>query len=355
MKIALVQLGRIGDMILMTSCIKLIKEEIPHAEIYFISGSSNYFILNNNPHIKKKLIFDKNPIKLLKFLYNLKKIKFDYYVDPKDHFSNESCFLANFANSKIKIGYNAPTKKKCFDIGIPAVEENFGKHFVERLLQALAPILTSNTTNKTINSNSKSNSKKTTNYVKNIDLGYKTLPIPKLYISEQSNNSIDYYFRKNNISNKKIVVINISASNRGKMWKEENWIEFIKQILMKKNSVSNSDIHILTSDKLHVKTAENICAATNILHFPPSKFDIVTTLISRSKLLVSPDTSLIHVASAFNIPVIALTCNVPWSVSKFSPLSSKKIVLLPKEINGQIDLLSVSEVLEAYEQMNTSY
>lgn len=333
MKIALVQLGRIGDMILMTSGIKTIKKAYPNSEIYFISGGGNYFIVDNNPNVKQVLIYNKNPLKLLKFLYKLRKIKFDYYIDPKDHFSSESCFLARIAKSKIKIGYNKKSKKKCFDIELPSAEENLGKHFVERLQQSLAPII------------KKHSLPRTTEEKESAPLR------PELYIDKHSDESTNNYLNKHNIYKKEFIIINISASNQNKMWKEEYWIEFINAIKSPKNKTHDKfKTYILISEKAHFESAKNICIATNILHFPPADFNTIVSLISKSRMLISPDTSLIHVAAAFDLPVVALTCNVPWSVSKFFPLSSKKLVLLPKEINGRLDLLSVSDALAAYYQ-----
>ena len=320
MKIAIVQLGRIGDLVLVTSAIKQIKQKYPNSKIYFIAGSANCFILENNPDIEQILIFDKNPLKLISFLIKLKSIKFDYYIDPKDHFSTESRIIARIANVKTKIGFNGENNKnkKIFDIGIASNFENQHLHFVERIKNTLEP------------------------------LGISTvgMPLPYIFIDEISQKVADDFLHSNDIS--KFILINISASNINKMWLPEKWIELIN--LLKSDNAQNVRKIVILSDALHFDTVEKICSETNIILFPPSKLMIASALISRADLLISPDTSLIHIASAFDIPVIALTANDRKNIIKFYPLSSKKEVVLAKNENDIVGKVEVNDVWEAYKK-----
>ena len=310
MKICLVQLGRIGDMILMTPGIQMIKKTYPDAEIYFIAGPSNYFIVNNNPNVKETLIFDKNPLKLLKFIKKLRSINFDYYIDPKDHYSSESSLIAKLSKAASKIGFN-DNKHKSFDISIPSSEDNIGLHFVERLRHCITYI------------------------TKEEPELYK----PEIFLEVQSIENVNNYIKNNNI--KSFTVLNFSASNLNKMWEKDKWIDFINKTKHKEN-------YVIISSAEHYNTIQDISKKTNILCFPPSDLNTISALISKAKLLITPDTSCVHIAAAFNIPVIALTCNVPWSVTKFKPLSSKNIMILPKEINARLDAISVNEAIEQY-------
>jgi ADP-heptose:LPS heptosyltransferase len=54
-------------------------------------------------------------------------------------------------------------------------------------------------------------------------------------------------------------------------------------------------------------------------------------LVPQVCLVVTPDTSVVHIASAFNVPQVALFPPVEWNLNKFRPLSDSSIVLQPKE------------------------
>ncbi len=317
MKICLVQLGRIGDMILMTSSIQMIKKSLPDAEIYFLAGPSNFFIVNNNPNLKKVIVFDKQPLKILKFIKKLRKLKFDLYIDPKDHYSTESYIISKLVKAKTKVGFN-DDKHKTFNIGIPSNKDNINLHFIERLKQCLSLA-----------------------GIKDIEEKK-----PKLYLEDTSIKTVDTYIKTHNVDN--FTILNFSASHINKMWSVDKWIKFIEQTKEKEN-------YIIISAPNDFKIIQEISKKTNILNFPPSDFNTISALISKSKLLITPDTSCVHIAAAFDIPVISLTCNVPWSITKFRPLSSKSIMIIPEQLEARLDAISVEYALSEYNNFYKKY
>ena len=71
-------------------------------------------------------------------------------------------------------------------------------------------------------------------------------------------------------------------------------------------------------------------------------------IVSKSKLVITPDTSLIHIASSFNIPVVGIYHNVDWNLKRFAPLSDKKAVLVSDEKNKiRIDADKICEAVES--------
>ena len=314
MKIAIVQLGRIGDLVLVTSAINLIKSKYPDAEIDFIVGQNNAEIVKNNPNISRVLIFYKNPIKLIPFIFRLKNRLYDYYVDVKDHHSTESNILARLANAIIKVGFNYKDGK-LFDISIPSDKENINLHFVKRIEKIFELI----------------------------DISPLDKPNrPNLFIPQISKECIENYLKTNKIIN--YILINISASVANRMWGEENWIEFINFI-----KVQYKELIIIISDARHSEQAKNIANQTKILHHPPTNLFNIFSLIINSKLLISPDTSLIHIASAFDTPAISLTNNIPFNIVKFAPLSTINEIVFPNS-NEKIYVpdISVEQVKEAF-------
>jgi ADP-heptose:LPS heptosyltransferase len=358
MKIAIVQLGRIGDLILATTAIEMLKDRFPNAEIYFIASQSNFFVLNNNPDVTQVLVYNKNPAKFVAFLLKLKSIKFDIYIDPKDHFSDESRFLAVNANAKMKIGFNKKSEnpqkrkhytKKAFDIEIPGAEENTKLHFVERIRNAVKPLYNmalNSTLEKKTNEISEKNAALEDIFLKK---NYK----PKIYLDENSISSANKFLAENEI--KQFHLLNISASKSERIFKENQWIEFIYSLKQQKSFNENLQNIVICSSLEDAAFAENIYQKTHlflpekrIFHFPPSNFATICALISAANLLISPDTSLVHVAASFDIPVISLTGNFPDNITKFYPLSSKNSVIFPKKENQIVQDIEVFQILNEY-------
>ena len=135
MNFIIVQFGRIGDMILLTPLFNRIKHLFPNANIDMLAGRHNNKIVSNNPHLNNIFIYEKTPLKFISLVNRIRKKRYDFLIDPKDHYSRESHLFAKLIKANNKIGFNP--KEKYFNQTIPSQEENEGKHFIERILQPL--------------------------------------------------------------------------------------------------------------------------------------------------------------------------------------------------------------------------
>jgi heptosyltransferase-2 len=311
MKIIVVLLGRIGDMILATPMFSEIKKGYPDCELHVLAGRNNFNVLTNNPNVNKILVYHKSLFSLIKTYFELKNQKYDFLIDPKDHFSSESKLISFLSKAKTTIGFNQ-IGTKSFDVSISTQEENSQLHYVQRCIKALE-------------------------YLK-INL-HEQITRPELFLSPISEEYVD-----NELSGiSDYLLINVSASSDYRMWVIDKWIEFIKiisefeeKIIMLYQS-SNKDLvyHIIEhSSKVIGVQSDNIQDAFSI--------------VRRAKLLVTPDTSLVHIASAFNIPVLGLYICNEANFNKFYPLSDiSEVVKSPDEVVG-IKSISVNQLYEGY-------
>ena len=83
MKLLLIQLQRIGDVMMTTPSIRSIKENYPDSKIFFITTKPSNQILQNNKHIDEILIYPKkiNFLNFLKLINYIRLQKFDYVID----------------------------------------------------------------------------------------------------------------------------------------------------------------------------------------------------------------------------------------------------------------------------------
>lgn len=311
MKILVVQLNRIGDLILLTPMMKTLKEKYPEGDIHFLAGRKNFDVADNHPLIDKTYTYKKDPVSIIKLIAQLRLNKYDIWIDPRDHESSEGNFLARMVNAKIKIGFNPPGSK-VFTHSMKSDSELTGLHYTTRALTALEHLNINSVENK-----------------------------PVLYVTPGSEVYVDQFLSGSNIN--KYYCLNISANGPDRYWRPDKWIEFI-------NSIDTRNYQIvLVSLQNDTGTAEHIRKnCKNVRVFKSRSIIDIFSLISRSEMVITVDTSIVHIASAFNKPVLALYVNLQNFYSQYSPLSENyRVIMSPKDGNP-VSEISVEDVINKY-------
>jgi ADP-heptose:LPS heptosyltransferase len=68
-----------------------------------------------------------------------------------------------------------------------------------------------------------------------------------------------------------------------------------------------------------------------VILYHSSSINEIIAVMPLINIAVTPDTSAVHIASAFDVPQIALFPDVEWNLQKFRPLSSLSVVLQPEK------------------------
>lgn len=312
-KIAIVQLGRIGDMILITPLFKAVRNLFDGYEIHLYAGPSNYMLVDNNPYIDQVIVSEKSPFGIARTIFNLKKNKYDYWIDPKDHFSKESKILAKLARASVKIGFNANTLSPVFDVGLSDSDNQ-----LHHTLIGLSSI-------------SKLNYKLPANP-----------PKPELFTKQDSDLFVDTFKIENQLDN--YVVLNISGSAEHKMWDNNCWIEFLSKV-----SISEK-IVICFSPSERQRAAELYNHFSNSILFNSRNINDIVSLVSKCDYLISPDTSVVHIAAAFNKPVFTLYSGLDNFYVKFHPLSDKFVSVRAQNGDKGIKSITVDSCTEKFEE-----
>ncbi len=292
MKVLITQLGCIGDMILLTPLFVQIKNDYPDALIDLIASKTNHHVIDYHPLINHVFIFDKSPSKLLKFIFDIRNIKYDIYIDPKDHISTESRIIAKICRAQKKVGFQKDNDKIFSNI-IPSDKDNFFRHSVHRNL----------------------NAGKIAGFSNN------SLIKPKLFPGTDSINYLNHFINTEAINN--YIVINLSAGGPHRIPETNFWKDIVKYL-----SKINKQI-VLSYVGAESEIADELSTISkNVIKFKSRSINDVTALISKASLLISPDTSLIHIASAFDTPVIGLYEDKQANINKFLPLSSNNHIII---------------------------
>jgi ADP-heptose:LPS heptosyltransferase len=313
MKILIVQIGKIGDTVLTTPLIRAIAENIPYVEIHVLLSRRGVPVVSGNPHVKKILLYRKDPLHLFATIARIRLGRYDVWVDPKDHYSTEGAVLARMSGVKKKIGFNAPGRR-VFSQALPSQEENFSKHAALRNCAPLAFLGIPTTEN----------------------IRPQLFPDPRL----------DAAIREEyGPWDGRTALLNISAGDACRLWDIAKWSVAAQWCLRRGLRVL---ISFQPSDGALARQLHELQPKTRLFH--SSSIREMVALAPLVNVVVTPDTSMVHIASAFNIPQIALFPSVEWNLRKFRPLSDSSIVIQPKP-GEQLATIPADDVVKALESI----
>jgi ADP-heptose:LPS heptosyltransferase len=285
-KILIVQLGRLGDFILATPMLRALKEDNSGHQIHILASRYNQALARAHPLVDRVWVHSKKISSTIQWLFSLKRSRFDYWIDPKDHFSRESYLFARWANAACKIGFNRAEGKAVFDVTVPSAEGNYNDQVAIRNLRALQ-----------------------TFGLQDAD------PRPLLFADSHSEEKLHEFLSRNHI--RQFCCVHLSASKGIRYWPQANWISFLKQ-------VGETARHfLLTCDPRDAALALEIEASVPAARYYSAESILeLFSPIKHADLVISPDTSVVHIAAAFDRPLLGLYANEEWNLKKFYPLST---------------------------------
>lgn len=265
MKILIIHTAFIGDIVLSIPLIQRLKDMYPESEIDYLTLPSNRGIISNNPNLNEILIYDKKGkdrgIKgFLRVLKVLKEKKYDYAVIP--HRFIKSILLAKLSKIPKIVGFDVAsgswllTEKKKYDMS---------KHEVERLLNL-------------------------------VDYEGEKIPI-KIYPSVENKEKIESILKDRIYKN--IIVMAPGSQRQEKIW-DINKV----QIVIDKLAENKDNLIIISGGEVE-KELNLIVDEENVLDLR-GKISLLefAALLEKTDILVSNDSSPVHIASGFEKPFI---------------------------------------------------
>ena len=209
---------------------------------------------------------------LFRNLLKLKLLNLDLILDFNDNQSTTSSLIFRFLRAKHKAAYDFKKYEDITDIKVKPLRKG-ESHIIERMKDFLIQIGIPVDDNK----------------VK-----------PLFYLSPAVYNKI----KKEKKEGDKIVTVNLSAGAKIRYWETEKWIELIGLILKKYLAfkvilLSTSKDEALRAE-IKSKLIETQCPSIKDLTFQD-----FAAYIQISDILITPDTSAVHIGSALGIPTIA--------------------------------------------------
>jgi heptosyltransferase-2 len=297
-KVLVVRLSSLGDIILTTPVLEILKENFPQSRIYFLTKTQYRDLLASDPRLSGLIEFDpkgkhKGFIGFKRLIDELRLHNFDLLVDL--HANPRSFLIHHFTRSGIKIKYN----KRWFSRWM-MVHMKFLKtkpiHILDSYLGSLKRI--------------------------QLEIGNKN---PTLFLSQDDLEFSEKFLLEEKVKKDDIVIgVNPGAKWETKRWDEEKFMQACQ------NLIEKLDCKIMLSgdsgdEELIPRISRNLPDSRLIkaMGLSLGKF---MSLIRRCDCLITNDSGPMHIAQALNVPVVAIFGPTHPKLG-FAPSGSKNVVL----------------------------
>jgi ADP-heptose:LPS heptosyltransferase len=295
---------KVGDMVISTLSFREIKKKYPDTKIFVLCGKNNKEIIKYNPYVDEIIEATGKLFKDLAIYIKLQSADIDLAVDFYEFPSNPINLLAlRLMKPKFLIGFY----KKKYNIYNLSIEEYFfDKHITQRhkyLLYLFG--------------------------IEKSDLSY------DIFTSNVEKNEAENFIK--NSKDKLKIIINPFSASKHRTFNYDKLQNLITLIKQEKDCV----IYILCPPARYnlIKTFEN--TNNNIFIFQSKSILSAAELIRQCDITISPDTSVIHIASAFNKKTIGLYLDFSNREEKtdiiWGPNNPNAVVINVNTKNGKLE------------------
>jgi len=263
-KILVLRFSSIGDIVLTSPVLRNLKKSLKEVELHYLTKTAFADLLLHNPNVDKLWSFNKD---ISEVLPSLLSEKFDYVVDLHKNLRTlrlkKKLKVKSFSFDKLNVDKFLLTKLKINRM--PSV------HIVDRYLACVQELGVSNDRE---------------------GLDYFTNPESEINFLETAKQLPDKY-----------TVVVMGAAHFTKVPTIQKYREILKAV--------NKPFVLIGGDKDFEKAkeiAQNLNVST-LNYCGKTTLDTSALIIKHAELVITPDTGMMHVASAYKVPVVSLWGN----------------------------------------------
>jgi len=337
-KILIVRFSSLGDIILTTPVIGALKTKFPQSRIFFLTKAQYGDMLRADPRILSLIEFDptgkhKGVSGFVKLIEKLRTYDFDLLIDL--HANLRSFFIRHLTKSKIKLKYN--------------------KRWLSRFLMVRFKFLKTKTI-RTVDSYLK--------VLKNMQINAPEKN-PLLFLSQDDVEFSKHFLLEQKVEKDDIVM----GVHPGARWQTKRWdegkFEQVCQVLIDRFNCKIMLLGDVEDKKLIEKIKKNL-PDTKLIKAVGLPLGKLMSLIKRCDCFITNDSGPMHIASALQVPVVAIFGPTHPRLG-FAPVGSKNEVLCanvrcsPCSLHGEkrckkksrycMDLIQPEMMVEAVEKL----
>ncbi|MDB5036405.1 MAG: putative ADP-heptose:LPS heptosyltransferase [Chlorobi bacterium] len=287
--ILLIRHDRIGDAIISTPAIELLRHRFPDARIDILLGRRNAAAAGILPFIDDHFILPAAASGTMATIGAVRKRKYDVAINLLAKDSASGALLTGLVAARYRIGF-AGAASSAYDF--PVEKPATALHIVEQTARLLQPF--------------------------GIDTRRESIPALSVRIPPEARASAKLAMARITGDDRGAnVIINISGSGPEKFWGEERYAGLLT--LLRGRGLAP----ILAASPADGERLRRIAVAGGARFLPPVA-DLATfaAMLAHADMIVTPDTSIVHIAAALGRPTVMLagaaeTGNIwgPWHVA----------------------------------------
>lgn len=295
-RILLIRLRRIGDIVMTTPAVEILKAALPAASLTYVVEEPYRRLVEGHPCLDKVIVIEKNQTfrDFRRVVRRIRKKRYDAVLDF--HGGPRASLLALLSGARLKIGYKVKYKSCIYHIKVPRGVKNGYVHSVENHV----------------------------NLVKALGVGVAGIPPASLPPPLPADvRAIDDFFEKHELRNRKVVALHIGAGNRFRDWGTAN----IARLATCLARLPGTSVVLIGGDEDRAAEKDILAASPASVLSLAGRIDLigVKELISRAALFVGPDSGPMHIAAATATPIVAFFG--PTLPANFSPWKSRARVV----------------------------
>lgn len=257
--------GKIGDMIINTLMFREIKKFYPYIKIGVVARGNAKDIIKENPYVDKIYDYEKNRKKIKRLAEKIRNENYDLLIDFSEVLRVNEMMLINLAKAKFNMGLDRENWN-LFDLNVRSkVDFSWKDHITERYKSYL------------------------------VKLGVNEKEIETSYdIFYKKNEEYDMFLSE--LKNHKILLLNPFGSSKHKSFS----LKMLNKIIKFLDTIGVKVILLHYEDKY--KEIKDLEIENKNLYIPKKISSIENSiyLIANADYVITPDTSVVHIASALN-------------------------------------------------------
>ncbi len=307
---------RIGNLVLTTPLLLALRRFFPQAEVWYLASKTFHTLFSESSLVDRILVAKKkqyifHPLSLLLFIRKIRKQKFDLAFDASDenNFSLNNSFLVYLSGARLRIGYKKPQSSLFLNVEVPP--PSIKKHASELHLDLLRHLV---------------------GEFQSDGIKIEVDPDKQVFVEE--------YLKRKGVEAKDFL-IGMHIGGRGrKRWGTKNFQKLADWIT---ESFDAKVIFIWGSEerriiqKFGTKNKDQI--VSDLFPLP-----VLTALLERCNLFISPDTGAMHLSVAGKTPTLALFLDS--DPIKFAPQGK-----MHRTLQASGGIISVKTVKYAFQEM----
>ncbi|MFZ5979481.1 MAG: glycosyltransferase family 9 protein [Candidatus Zixiibacteriota bacterium] len=320
-KVLFLRPDKIGDMIVSLPVFDNLKRAYPHLELSLLCSPRNYTIVKNDSRFAKIFLYRKRFFSDLNCLMRMRKENYDCVVDMISNDSITNLFLARYSvKNKPRLGVQKSKYRDYYEFSYYHEIDDM-RHIIRNTLELLEAFgLDSETAD-----------------------GY-----APPYVDEKATETAEAFYRNFTDKSRLNIGFNLSVGNPTRIWSLNKCQELVKRIVAN-NSVR---VIVLTAPSDRARGDELVRGFERDVVQVPPKLNLMTisAIIKKLDLLITPDTSLVHIARSFKVPVVGLYPKPVKNFILWHPYDQKEGAVL-SDNNDNIFDITVGQVYETYERV----